>query len=178
MGVKAFSVNIIGLSNRIHTFQYEIGDAFFREYGKDTGLVSEGTFHAEVELDKRETFIEARFKIEGKAKLICDRSLDPFQYPVEVDRKVVFKYGDTDEELSDEIVIIRRDTDSLELGQYIYEFISLEIPMKKLHPRYQGELETEDESEGKIIYTSGGDADDNNDGEDIDPRWEKLKKLK
>lgn len=178
MGVKAFKVNIIGLSNRIHTFQYEIGDEFFRQYGKDTGLVSEGAFEAEVDLDKRETFIEARFKIKGHAKLICDRSLDPFQYPVEIDKKVVFKYGDADEELSDEIVIIRRDADSLELGQYIYEFISLEIPIKKLHPRYEGELETEDEAEGKIIYTSGSASDEDNDEENIDPRWEKLKKLK
>jgi uncharacterized protein len=178
MGVKVFKVNIIGLSNKIHTFQYEIGDEFFRQYGEDTGLVTEGAFHAEVDLDKRETFIEARFKIKGKAKLICDRSLDPFQHPVETSRKVVFKYGDADEELSDEIIIIRRDTDSLEIGQYIYEFINLEIPMKKLHPRYHGELDTEDESEGKIIYTSASASDEDNNGEDIDPRWEKLKKLK
>jgi uncharacterized protein len=178
MGVKAFKVNIIGLSNRIHAFQYEIDDEFFRQYGKDSGLVSEGTFHVDVELDKRETFIEARFKIKGKAKLICDRSLDPFEQPVEVTKKVVFKYGDTDEELSDEIIIIRRDTDSLELGQYIYEFISLQIPIKKLHPRYQDEPDMEDQSEGKIIYTSGNASDEDNDGEDIDPRWEKLKKLK
>jgi uncharacterized protein len=178
MGVKAFKVNIIGLSNRIHSFQYEIGDEFFRQYGTDTGLVSEGTFHVDVELDKRETFIEAGFKIKGKAKLTCDRSLDPFEQPITVSKKVVFKYGDTDEELSDEIIIIRRDTDSLELGQYVYEFISLQIPIKKLHPRYADELDTEDESEGKIIYTSGSAADEDNNGEDIDPRWEKLKKLK
>jgi uncharacterized protein len=49
--------------------------------------------------------------------------------------------------------------------------------MKKLHPRYEGELELEEESEGKIIYTSGDDSSDDDD-ENIDPRWEQLKKLK
>jgi uncharacterized protein len=175
MGKRAFSVNIIGLSNKVHEFHYEFGDEFFAQYG--TGLVSSGTFEADVALDKHETFIEGTFKIRGKAKLICDRSLDPFDHPVKIEKKIVFKYGDTDEELSDEIVIIHRDTDSLELGQYIYEFIGLEIPIKKLHPRYQNEPDNENE-EGKLIYTSGDKNHDPDSDEDIDPRWEKLKKLK
>jgi len=176
MGLRAFRVNIIGLSNKAHHFDYEFGDEFFAAYG--TGVVSKGAFKADVELDKRETFIEATFKISGKASLICDRSLDPFDFPMNFKRKIVFKYGDVDEELSDEIVIIHRDTDTLELGQYIYEFIGLEIPIKKLHPRYQHELEADDESEGKIIYSSGETTSDPESGDDIDPRWEKLKKLK
>jgi uncharacterized protein len=176
MGLRAFGVNIIGLSNRPHQFDYEFGDEFFAAYG--TGLISKGRFRADVELDKRETFIEATFKIKGSASLICDRSLDPFDFQMDFKKKIVFKYGDADEELSDEIVIIHRDTDSLDLGQYIYEFIGLEVPIKKLHPRYQHELETEDEGDGKIIYSSGDTTNDPESGDDIDPRWEKLKKLK
>jgi uncharacterized metal-binding protein YceD (DUF177 family) len=176
MGLRAFKVNIIGLSNKIHHFDFEVGNEFFNHYGTD--LISEGSFHAEVILDKRETFIEARFIIKGHAKLICDRSLDPFQHPISINKKIVFKYGDADEELSDEIIVINRDADSLELGQYIYEFISLEVPFKKLHPRYQGELEMPEEAEGKIIYSSKDSDDDKDDENNIDPRWEKLKKLK
>jgi uncharacterized metal-binding protein YceD (DUF177 family) len=82
----------------------------------------------------------------------------------------MFKYGPEPAELSDEIIIITRDQDKLELGQYMYEFISLEIPIKKLHPKFRDE--EEDESEGKIVYKS---ESDNN---DTDPRWDKLKNLK
>ncbi len=177
MGMRAFRVNIHGLSNRVHEFQFEVGDEFFKQYGP--GLVSEGSFDAEVTLDKRETLIEARFVIKGKAKLICDRSLDPFEYPIKTDKKIVFKYGDKNEELSDEIIMIQRDTDSLELGQYIYEFINLGVPIKKLHPRYAGELEEDANAEGRIIYTSGSSSEGGENGDDeIDPRWEILKKLK
>jgi uncharacterized metal-binding protein YceD (DUF177 family) len=176
MGLRAFGVNIIGLSNKVHHFTYEFGDEFFAAYG--TGLVSEGHFKADVELNKHETFIEATFKIAGHTKLICDRSLDPFDYPINFTRKIVFKYGDADEELSDEIVMIHRDTDTLDLGQYIYEFIGLQIPIKRLHPRYQHELDMDDDAEGKIIYTSGDTDSDPDSSDDIDPRWEKLKKLK
>jgi uncharacterized metal-binding protein YceD (DUF177 family) len=102
---------------------------------------------------------------------------------------VVFKYGDQDEEITDEITIIQRDTAWIELGQYLYEFIALAIPLKKLHPRFQEPAEEDDDSEGKIVYTSGGtdasDGEDRQEGhdngggtDDIDPRWSALKKLK
>jgi uncharacterized protein len=176
MGARAYTVNIVGLNNTVHHFEFEVGNDFFSQFG--TALISEGALKAEVRLDKRETFIDASFLITGSAKLICDRSLDPFDFPIHAEKKLVFKYGDADEELSDEIVMIHRDSDSLELGQYIFEFIALEVPMKKLHPRFHDE-EEDDDTEGKIIYTSKKPEDENgNDGEDIDPRWEILKKLK
>ncbi|MGC3945194.1 MAG: DUF177 domain-containing protein [Chryseolinea sp.] len=158
----------------------------FEEYGTD--MVSDGSFTVEVSLDKRETFLEADFRIRGTARLICDRSLEPFDFPINTRRKVVFKYGDQDEEITDEIMIIQRDTAWIELGQYLYEFIALAIPLKKLHPRFQ-ETGEDDDSEGRIVYTSGGEDDseggdrvpgnDKEDGDDdIDPRWSALKKLK
>jgi uncharacterized protein len=169
--LKAYSINIIGLSNKIHHFDFEIGSQFFDQYGKD--LVSEGSFTADIELNKHETFIEAEFNIKGSATLICDRSLDSFDHPVKVRHKIVFKFGDEDKEVTDEIMIINRDTVSLNVGQYIYEFISLAIPMKKLHPRFKDE---DDESDGRIIYSSEDDITEEQN--DIDPRWEQLKKLK
>jgi len=172
--LKAYRINIIGLSNKVHQFDFEIGKEFFSQYGAD--LLEDGSFTAHVDLNKSETFLEANFEIEGIAKLICDRSLETFDYPIKTKHKMVFKYGDEDQDLTDEIVIINREADSLELGQYIYEFIALAVPMKKLHPKFKDEEENDDnELEGKIIYSSG---DDDNNDDDIDPRWEQLKKLK
>jgi len=168
--VGAYTVNIVGLSSRIHSFDFRIGDAFFAQYG--TEILQGGDFEAKVVLDKHETFIDADFSITGKAKLVCDRSLEPFEEPMKIHRKVMFKYGEEATELTDEIVIIARDEHSLELGQLMYEFISLEIPIKKLHPRFRKE-ESDDKAEGKIVYKSEPDEKT-----DIDPRWEKLKKLK
>ena len=176
MGVKAYRVNIVGLANTIHHFEFEVGNDFFSRYG--TQLLSEGALVAKVTLDKRETFIDATFAIKGSTKLICDRSLDPFDFPIKTEKRLVFKYGDADEEISDEIVMINRESESLELGRYIFEFIALEVPMKKLHPRYRDEEDEDEESEGKIIYTSKSTDSDPEDGGDIDPRWEILKKLK
>jgi uncharacterized protein len=170
--LKAYRINIAGLTNKVHPFDLEAGSEFFRQYGTD--LLQEGSFTIHIDLNKQETFLEVDFKIEGTAKLICDRSLEPFDFPIKTHHRMVFKYGEQDEELTDEIVIINRETVSLDLGQYIYEFIGLAVPMKKLHPKFRDEESNEEEAEGKIIYSS---ADKNKD-ENIDPRWEQLKKLK
>jgi uncharacterized protein len=165
-----YSVNILGLSQKTHSFEFHLGNAFFEKYGKE--VVAEAQFEAKVNLDKRETLIDADFDIEGKANLVCDRSLDPFEHPMKINRKIIFKYGEAAEEVSDEIVIIPKDLDVLDVGKYLYEFIVLDVPIKKIHPRFQSEEEDEAENEeGKLIYQTEKKEDE------IDPRWEQLRKL-
>ena len=164
-----FSVNILGLSKKEHSFEFQLGETFFAKYGKK--VVSGGDFNAKVILNKRETLIEADFDIQGKAHLICDRSLDPFDHTMKISKKVIFKYGEVAEEISDEIIIIPHDQDVLDVGQLMYEFIVLDIPIKKIHPRFEEDEEDENE-EGKLIYQTEKDETA------IDPRWEVLKKLK
>jgi uncharacterized protein len=173
--VKAFQVNIVGLSAKVHHFDFELDDAFFESFGKD--ILTGGLFHATVDLDKKETFLDADIHIDGHARLICDRSLDPFDFPVHVNRKIVFKFGEEEGELSDEIVVIRRDTVFLDFGQFFYEFIALSIPIKRLHPRFKDDEEENDDTDGKMVYSSRSEDEPEKD-EEIDPRWEKLKKLK
>ena len=170
--MKGFSVNIIGLSNKVHTFDFRLDDSFFERYGAE--IVSSGQLEAVVTLDKHETFIEADFSIKGSIRLTCDRSLESFDEPLDIHKKVMFKYGEVPGEISDEIIIIARDEASLELGQLMYEFIAVAIPIKKLHPRFREEEKAGDESEGKIVYR--GSTEDGDDT--VDPRWEALKKLK
>ncbi|MFY8035760.1 MAG: YceD family protein [Cyclobacteriaceae bacterium] len=164
-----FSINILGLSKKEHSFDFHLGETFFTQYGKE--VVSGGEFEAKVILNKRETLIEADFTVQGKTHLICDRSLDPFDFPMEIDKKVIFKFGEKAEEISDEIIVIPHDQDVLDVGQLMYEFIVLEVPIKKIHPRFEDDDEEENE-EGKLIYQTEKDE------EAIDPRWEVLKKLK
>jgi uncharacterized protein len=171
--LREFAVHIIGLSKKAHLFNYRLEKGFFEKYGSET--VSDGRFDVEVILDKKETFIEVDFKISGQAALVCDRTLEPFDFPIYENRKVVFKYGEEAQEISDEIVIITRDQDSLDLGQYLYEFIALAIPIKKLHPRFANEAEDE---EPLVYSTSQNETEEEKKDEPIDPRWEKLKKLK
>ena len=172
--MKLFGVNIVGLSFSKHEVDFDLGVSFFKQYGTD--VVSEGSLKAQIELDKHETFIEATFKIEGTLQLTCDRSLETFTFPLNINEKLVYKYGDEDREISEDVMMIHRDTATLDLGQPMYEFIVLAVPMKKLHPRFQDEEESEDDAEGKLVYSSSSETTE--DDSTVDPRWEALKKLK
>ena len=169
--MKPLSINIVGLDLKAHHFSYTLDDRFIEEYGN--GYLPGGHFSVEIMLDKHETFIEAEFKISGTVKLTCDRSLENFDFPISIEKKMLFKYGEQNEELTDEIAIISRDATTLDMGQLLYEFIGLAIPMKKLHPRFQQE---EDSDEGRLVYTSSTEEDIEQ--KETDPIWDKLKKLK
>lgn len=174
MRAADFKVNLIGLSHKAHRFEYAFGDDFFTLYGN--ALLAGGKFEAEITLDKRETLIEADFSIRGNARLTCDRSLDPFDFPMDIHRKILFKYGEEQKELSEEIVLITREQAALDVGQYLYELITVNVPMKRLHPRFRDEEGTEDDI--RLVYSSPADTSEKKEDEPTDPRWEKLKKLK
>jgi uncharacterized protein len=171
--MERYRIHILGLSISIHPFQFEVDNEFFKKYG--SGLVSNGSFTVNLTLDKRETFLEATFAIKGSTKLICDRSLDEFDFEINKTSKLIFKFGDEDAEISEDVVMIHRGTETLELGQYIYEFIALSIPMKKLHPRFKEDRDDLDEEEVKLIYTS--ETTEEKPEDQTDPRWDILKKL-
>jgi uncharacterized protein len=171
--VNTFSVNIVGLSLTNHDLHFDLDSGFFKQYGNN--LVEEGQLKADVSLTKHETFVECNFKIQGTVKAVCDRSLDPFELPLHIDQKLVYKYGDEDKEISEDVVMINRDTATLDLGQPMYEFITLAIPIKKLHPRFKEEDDLLEE--GKLVYTSASSSENDDTTGATDPRWDALKKL-
>ncbi|MFZ9981384.1 MAG: YceD family protein [Cyclobacteriaceae bacterium] len=166
-GLKEFRINIAGLSNKIHEFDYHIGKSFFESFKSE--LVQDADLTIKVLLDKHETFLDADFSILGNVSLICDRSLDSFEERLEINGRILFKYADRTEEISEEIMHIHRDTEALDLSQFIFDFIGTSLPMKRLHPRFRDEAE---EGEGKIVWSSGSAEEP-----ETDPRWEKLKNL-
>lgn len=166
-GIKEFKINIVGLSDKVHEFEYHIGKAFFENFKSKPA--EDADLDIKVLLDKHETFLDANFNIRGKVTLICDRSLEPFEEPLDISGRILFKYADRTEEISEDIVNIHRDTEALDLSQYIYDFIGTSLPMKRLHPRFRDEQE---EGEGKIVWSSGSAEEP-----ETDPRWDKLKNL-
>lgn len=177
MKLTDYTIDIYKLANKVYQYQYQIDQNFFKNF--ENSLVEQGNLQAEVMLDKQENLITVGFHITGTIELECDRSLEKFDYPVIVNEKLLFQYGTEEQELTEEIVIITRNTQSINVAQYIYEFIGLAIPMKKLHPKY--EKDDQPFIEGEIVYTSdhGEDTDDHSSHDDqIDPRWDILKKLK
>lgn len=167
--MKKFIIDIYRMRNQLHQFEYEIDESFFGNFEQD--LLRRGKLHARVNLEKNDSFIHLAVDLQGTVELTCDRSLDRFQHPIEESCKVIFKYGDEELEIDHDVVMITRDTQQIDVGQYIFEFISLAIPMKKLHPRF-----SDDEESGSLVYSSGKIEEELT--VELDPRWDKLKRLK
>ena len=165
--MKEFEIPITGSKQGQANFRFEIGSDFFSSF--DNSLLNDGDLNVELTLEKGETLIDAKFRIEGKLKLICDRSLDEFDHPIKIEKEHVFKYGDHEEEFSEDISLIPFESSSINVGQLIYEYIGLEVPFRKLHPRFRNPDGTEKDFEF---------GSDENEKKEIDPRWEGLKKIR
>ncbi|MEM6524922.1 MAG: DUF177 domain-containing protein [Bacteroidota bacterium] len=166
-GSEKFKIDIYKLSNGEHHYDFVVEKVFFDEL--PIGDILEGEGFVNVILNKGESLIEANFKIEVKVKLECDRSLEIFPFDIVKNEHLIFKFGEENVELDDNIIMIHRDTQRLDLAHYLYEFIQMAVPMKKLHPKFG-----EDNGEDELIYKS----QELNQKSKSDPRWEKLKSLK
>lgn len=121
-------------------------------------------------------FIRVNFHVDSDVELVCDRSLEPYIQPVESEYEVVFKV-DVKEETEDENGAVRRfdfSSNTLNIEDEVRDTIFLNVPIKKLHPKF-----LDDEGKPKEFETkSFGDVKEDDDSELADPRWEKLKELK
>jgi uncharacterized metal-binding protein YceD (DUF177 family) len=172
-----YDINIHGLEEKVHEFEFEGSKDFFGAFEQD--IIESGQFSAKVTLDKSTTMMRLVFDINGILNLVCDRSLEDFEEPFSISEKYIYKYGDRNEVISDEIEIIPFGTPKINVSQHIFDFISLSVPMKKLHPRFRNE--DEDPDAELLIYSdevSEKAKEKESDTEASDPRWAALLKLK
>jgi len=123
-------------------------------------------------------FIKVNFTIKTDLELVCDRSLEPFLYPVDEDFEVVFKV-DVEQETEDENGAVRRfnfTNNTINIENEVRDTILLSLPAKKLHPKFFDEEGRPTEFQDQKF---GPDAEDVGEDDEIaDPRWKALKELK
>ena len=159
--LRTFEIDIVALKSGLHSFTFHLDNSFFAYFKEhQNGFIEKGNCNAEVILEKNEHLIRATFSINGTVELVCDRSLDEFDYEVEVEEIILYKYSEEERELTEEIILITRRTPNINVGEFLYEFLMLDIPMKKLHPRFWEEDEYLDE------YLDDDSNDDSNEYSD------------
>ena len=89
---------------------------------------------------------------------------------------MVVKFGNEFNDENEEILIIPHSEYEIDISQYIYELIVLSVPFKRVHPGViDGSLNSE--MLKKLEELSPKSLDEKKENEDIDPRWNTLKKL-
>lgn len=160
-------INISNLSEGIHHRSLATQPA---EIGLDTRFTQTVAVYATLEKTNRQLYLHAEVKTGGI--FTCDRCLDDFRREVICTFSIVYVSDDrTDVELEGEDVqVISPDTNLLDIGEDVRQYVILVLPQKLL---------CKDECAG-LCPSCGRNL---NKGscecvrEEIDPRWEGLKKF-
>ena len=173
--LREFEIAFVGLKPGEHTFEYQITDSFFENYGPQDFTNCNAT--VKLILEKNINFFMLKFEVGGTATVNCDRCAQPFELRLWDDFNQIVKMVDNPEEMTEEedadVAYISKTESHLNVAEWIYEFINLSIPMQRIHP---------DTSEGK----SGCDPKilemlDNmsqQSGEKDNPIWKDLDKFR
>ena len=158
-----------GLKPGIHPFDFEIGDAFFEVFPESQ--IHTGTVHVHLDFEKEERMLVLLFRLNGSVQVPCDRCNEPVNISIGGEERLIMKFGDEYQEQSDEVVIIPEMTYEVDIAPFIYEYIHLLLPMRKVH----GETGAEGSTCDPAILRK---LDELNHKPSTDDRWDALSKLK
>jgi uncharacterized metal-binding protein YceD (DUF177 family) len=167
--LKDLRIPFRGLKIGIHDYEWEIDKKFFEVY--ENPDVTDCQIKVDVQLDKQERMMALNFDIRGTLISTCDRCLGELKLPVRINEHYIFKLGQEREEESENIMIIPESDYQIDIGKLIFDYITLAIPIKKVHGSDGLEPTGCDPEALKILENLTRK-------EGTDPRWDALKNIK
>ena len=171
---KEYIIQFVGLSAGEHLYDFKVSDEFFGDL--DYSEIKQGNINVHLNLLKQSTMMVFHFEISGTVKMDCDRCTEEFDLPISGNYKLIVKVGGHESgDEDDDIITIAANEHELDLSQYIYEYITLSLPIKRVHP---------DDKKGKatcnktVLKKLEKFLTEEEKKEDSDPRWNDLKNIK
>lgn len=172
---QKYEIPFVGLKEGKHDFSYLLDEAFFESF--DSKIPGPGELNVALEFNKKSDWFVLSFNISGELIFACDRCTDDFPLEIHDNFRVMLRFEEDDATMDAEdgdVVFISRNDTHFNVAQLLYELSLLSIPLKKIHPEDEdGESGCNEEIMNKWL-SQNKDAD----ADTIDPRWEKLKKIK
>jgi uncharacterized metal-binding protein YceD (DUF177 family) len=164
-----FIIPVTGLKPGSHRFEFEIDDSFFElfEYSE----IKNGWVHLNLVIEKEENLLVFHFDFEGRVRVPCDRCYEPFDLPIAGSERLILKFGHDFHEESEEVQIVPVGENHFDVSPFIYEYIHLALPVRRVHP--DNDL-GEPACDAEVIRR----LEDLESSSGPDPRWEELLKLK
>ena len=140
--LSPYLVKFSGLKEGIHLFDFEIGNKFFKNF--DYYDFADANIKTILELEKKQTLLNLKFKFYGNVEVQCDLSMEMFSLELETGYNVVIKFKDDTISSDDKVIFLPTGSNSIDVSHIIYESIILAIPQKKVHPGIEnGSLKSE-----------------------------------
>jgi uncharacterized metal-binding protein YceD (DUF177 family) len=173
MGKSQYIVQFGGLPVGIHDFEFDVTDTFFKSI--ENSEIQKADIQVDAVLTKQNNLLQMTFHISGTIGVECDRCLKYFDFPVETEGELVIKHGKP-EESTDEILVIPEGHEEFDVSHYIYEYIILAIPARRVpceldEESFKCDYDTLDKLKDLTADPAEGEESNN-------PIWEKLNKIK
>ena len=131
-----FIIPLNGLATGKSDYVWKVGKEFFESF--ENAEVIDAELDVNIVVEKSGRYVGIDCNVCGKVVVECDRCLDELAMPVDVDVRLSVKYGD--EESSDapqegerEVVFVPEDEAEFDMGQIIYDYVCLSLPMQRVH---------------------------------------------
>ena len=130
---KDFTIQVNGLITGKHNFEFPVNYSFFESFGNQQIL--DASLVAEIGLEKGGNYMNVNGYIHGTVTVECDRCLDKLELPVEVDSSIAVKFSKyaVDNPEEEECIIMDADEGELDLSQFIYDEICINLPIQCVH---------------------------------------------
>jgi uncharacterized protein len=166
--LRQFVIPFKGLKSGEHQYDFDIDDLFFEAF--EYSELKKGQIRVQLNLVKEDSMLVLQFNLAGQITVPCDRCLEPVNIRVEGDEELIIKFGSDFHEESESIQVIPEGETMIDVSNYIYEYIHLLVPARKVHPEDEEGNSSCDPEILKRLDTILPPAEP-------DPRWEALKKL-
>lgn len=157
---KQFDIALSDLKLGKHTFNYTIEDDFFEHL--DFSDIKQGKAIIHLVLEKQaELLFWAEIKITSVVMLPCDYCAEPLALPNEHTENLRIELSEDTTEAEEHPVDLWHlpaDTNTVNLGQWIYEIICSNVPFQRIHTFNCRKEQSEEQ-----VFS--------------DKRWDKLKEL-
>jgi len=165
-----YKIHYAGLKEGIHELEYQLNQEFFDLF--EHPLVQGANIHIKLNLDKKSNMLILDFKAIGTVHVECHRCLEEFEMNLDVRKAIIVKTSGTENDADDVEVVIADNENEINIAQHLYDFISLDIPIKIVHPdKENGESGCDPEILKKMEPFMVKHQ------QDSDPRWDILKNI-
>lgn len=178
-----YKIPLKSLSTGKHEFKYTLNNKFFELIDDGTADVKRGGLEVVVTVKKTAMTFDLDFNIDGKVYVPCDRCLDDIAMEVATQNRLIVKFGAGYSEESDEIVVIPEEDGEINIAWFLYEFIVLSLPTKKVHPPGTCNKAMSSKLNKHKVSSADDDSDDMEDDDmdddvsSVDSRWDTLKDI-
>ncbi len=177
------TIQFSGLKPGRYDYNYVLTDGFFEAFENEN--LRAGNVVFDVVLEKTERMLLLKFTFSGTVKTECDRCLEPMDVEVSGNEMLCVKFSNTDTSDNEDELILPEGAYQIDLAQWMFEYVTVAIPMRHVHPDDENGHPTCNTEMLKYFISdtdeTDGDSperDTETDPQEIDPRWAKLKDLK